>query len=131
LVPLWTGDGEPEAAVPALSKALGALPRPSTVILGMGEDGHIASLFPDAAALGAGLGAESPVLALHPGRAPHARLSLSLRALLDSRDLVLMIFGHAKRHVLERALGEGPVEALPVRAILRQSDVPVSVFWAP
>jgi 6-phosphogluconolactonase len=132
LVPLWTGDATPEAAAPVVAKALEAMPRPfSDVILGMGEDGHIASLFPGAAQLAEGLSTSASALAVHPPHAPHARLSLSLCALLASRDLVLMISGAAKRQILERALGEGPVEELPVRAILRQTAVPVSVFWAP
>lgn len=130
--PLWTGRSTPEAAVPRLCEAFEALPRPfSQVVLGMGEDGHIASLFPDAAQLAEGLSTEAPVLAVHPTRAPHARMSLSLHALLNSRDIVLMMSGPEKKAILERALGEGPVEELPVRAILRQSAVPVSVFWAP
>ena len=58
-------------------------------------------------------------------------MSLSLNRILLSRDIVLMISGAAKRQVLEEALGEGPVEELPVRAILRQSAVPVSIYWAP
>lgn len=132
LVPFWTGDATPEAAAPAVLEALEALPHPfSTVMLGMGEDGHIASLFPESAELAAGLSTEDAALAVHPTHAPHARLSLSRAALLNSRDIVLMITGEAKRQVLARALGEGPIEALPVRAILRQTDVPVSVFWAP
>lgn len=131
LVPLWTGDATPETALPGVSEALSALPHPfSQVILGMGEDGHIASLFPGAPELTQGLMTEAPVLAVHPPKAPHARLSLSRHALLDSRDIVLLISGAEKRRVLERALGEGPVEDMPVRAILRQTDVPVSVFWA-
>ena len=132
LVPLWTGDATPEAGAPAACAALDALPRPfSRILLGMGEDGHIASLFPGAAELAEGLSTEAWALAVRPPRAPHPRLSLSLRALLQSRDLVLVISGEAKRRVLERALEEGPVEELPVRAILRQAAVPVSVCWAP
>lgn len=132
MLPLWTGDATPEAAVPAVSKSLDALPHPfSEVILGMGDDGHIASLFPDAAELAEGLRTKASALAVHPLHAPHARLSLSLHALLNSRDLVLMISGADKRAILERALGDGPVEELPVRAILRQTGVPVSIFWAP
>jgi len=132
LVPLWTGDATPEVAETAVAAALTALPSPfSEVLLGMGEDGHIASLFPGSAELADGLSTKAPVLAVHPPQALHARLSLSLHALLNSRDVVLMISGPGKRAVLERALGEGPVEELPVRAILRQTAVPVSIFWAP
>jgi 6-phosphogluconolactonase len=132
MLPLWTGDATPEAAAPTVSAALAVLPHPfSQVILGMGEDGHVASLFPDATELAEGLRTEAQVLAVHPKHAPHPRMSLSLHALLQSRDIVLMISGEAKRHLLERALGEGSTEELPVRAILRQTSVPVSVFWAP
>ena len=132
MVPLYTGEATPETAVPAVSMALDQLTRPfSQVILGMGEDGHVASLFPGAAELSLGLSTEAPALAVRPPHAPHARLSLSLHALLQSRDIALMISGPVKRQILEQALGEGPVEALPVRAILRQTSVPVTVYWAP
>ena len=132
LVPLWTGDATPEAAVPVVSAALAALPSPfSEVLLGMGEDGHIASLFPGSVELADGLSTKAPALAVHPPQAPHARLSLSLHALLNSRDVVLMISGPEKRAILERALEDGPIEELPVRAILRQTAVSVSIFWAP
>lgn len=132
LVPLWSEADSPEAAAPAASAALAGLPHPfSHVILGMGEDGHIASLFPGAAELAEGLGTEAWALAVRPSQAPHPRLSLSLHALLQSRGLTLMISGQAKRQVLEQAMEAGPVETLPVRAILRQAAVPVSVFWAP
>lgn len=131
-VPLFTGAATPEAGAAAACAALDALPRPfSRILLGMGEDGHIASLFPGAAELAEGLATEAWALAVRPPHAPHPRLSLSLRALLQARDLVLVVSGEAKRRVLERALEEGPVEDLPVRAILRQSAVPVSVCWAP
>ena len=131
-VPFWTGDATPEAAAPALCATLGELPSPfSEVILGMGEDGHMASLFPGSAELAEGLSTPEPALAVRPTHAPHARMSLSLHQLLRSRDIVLMISGAAKRQILEEALGEGPEEDLPVRAILRQSAVPVSICWAP
>ena len=131
-LPFWTGDATPEAGAPALAARLLELPSPfSAMVLGMGEDGHMASLFPGSAELAAGLSTVEPVLAVNPTRAPHARMSLSLNRILQSRDIVLMISGAAKRQVLERALGEGPEEDLPVRAILRQSAVPVSIYWAP
>lgn len=132
MVPLWSASATPEAAAQALVPVLAALPRPfGQVVLGMGEDGHVASLFPDAPELQEGLRTAEPVLAVHPGAAPHPRLSLSLATLLQSRDLALLVSGEPKARLLERALGDGPVEELPVRAVLRQEAVPVSVFWAP
>lgn len=131
-VPLYTGDATPEAGAEALQPVFAALPRPfSQVVLGMGQDGHIASLFPDAPELEEGLKTPVGLLALHPPKAPHPRISLSLSSLLGSRDIAILVAGTAKGHILERALGYGPVEDLPVRALLRQAAVPVSVFWAP
>ena len=130
--PFWTGAATPEAAVPEVAVALEAFPRPfSLVVLGMGEDGHMASLFPGAETLAEGLATEASVIAVRPPDAPHARLSLTLRALLDSREILLLISGAEKRRILERALEAGSVETCPVRAILRQTEVPVTVFWAP
>lgn len=131
-VPLQVGGPSPEAAVPAVCASLEALPRPfSQVVLGMGEDGHMASLFPGSPDLALGLSTRSAALSVRPPGTGPARMSLSLAFLLGARDVVLMISGEGKRLVLERALGEGSAEDLPVRAILRQTAVPVSVFWAP
>lgn len=132
-LPFWTGAAAPEGAAAPVAGALSALPLPfGTVLLGMGLDGHFASLFPGAAALAEGLRTERLTVAVRPpARAPHPRLSLSLRALLQSREILLVLGGAAKRAVLERALGEGPEADLPIRAILRQTVVPVSVCWAP
>jgi 6-phosphogluconolactonase len=131
-VPFWTGTDTPEAAVPVVAAALAELPHPfSLVLLGMGEDGHMASLFPGAETLVEGLTSEASVVAVRPPQASHRRLSLSLHALLDSREILLMISGTEKRRILEKALDEGSVETCPIRAILRQTVVPVSVFWAP
>lgn len=131
-IPFWNGSAEPDGAIPAVTGNLASLPRPfSLVLLGMGEDGHIASLFPGASALAEGLSTRAEVLAVLPTEAAHPRLSLTLHTLLQARAVVVLITGETKRRVLERALADGPVEELPIRAILRQTAVPVSVCWAP
>jgi 6-phosphogluconolactonase len=100
------------------------------VMLGMGEDGHIASLIPGSPVMaqamdpaGAALTAESPE---GFGSPPVARITLTLAALLQSRAIFLLIAGEAKRQVIERAEAG---EDLPVRSILSQDGVPVRVFW--
>lgn len=107
------------------------------VMLGMGEDGHIASLIPGSPVMayamdahGAALTAESPQ---GFGSPPVARITLTLSALLQSRAIFLLIAGEAKRQVIEKAaaLGPGAGDDLPVRAILDQDRVPVRIFWAP
>lgn len=100
------------------------------VMLGMGEDGHIASLIPGSPVMahamdpaGQALTAESPQ---GFGSPPVARITLTLAALLRSRAIFLLIAGEAKRQVILNALGGAD---LPVRAILQQDGVPVRVFW--
>ncbi|MFA6284436.1 MAG: 6-phosphogluconolactonase [Desulfurivibrionaceae bacterium] len=113
---------------------LALVPRPFDVlILGMGNDGHTASLFPQASRLGEALALDSGLLCMGitPPVAPHERMTLTLPALLESRRIILHLVGLGKREVYERALGEGPVAEMPIRAVLRQATTPVTVFWAP
>jgi len=113
---------------------LALLPRPFDVlILGMGNDGHTASLFPQAARLGEALALDSGKLCLGitPPAAPHERMTLTLPALLQSRRIILHLVGPGKRAVYERALAGGPVAEMPIRAVLGQTIAPVTVFWAP
>lgn len=131
-VPLKNAAAEPEAGVAAAAAALNSIARPfDVVLLGMGDDAHTASLFPGAAELEAGLTTTAPCLAVRPSQAPHARLSLSLKSLLDSRGILVQIAGAGKRDVIERAVEPGPVESMPIRAILQQREVPFEIFWCP
>lgn len=112
---------------------LQSIPRPFTaVILGMGNDGHTASLFPGAAQLAQATDMHCGKLctALKPQTAPHERMSLTLPALLDAREIILHLNGPDKKAVLEKALAAGPPEAMPIRFILQQQEVPVVVYWA-
>ena len=127
-----TPDATPEEGREACEQALAAIPRPfDVVVLGMGGDGHTASLFPDAPELAAGLDLETPrtCLAVRPPAAPHPRMSLTLPAILDSRRLVLHLTGASKWQVYQRALNHGPAEKLPIRAVLGSGRV--EVWWAP
>ncbi len=124
----------PEAGADWATRALTRVPHPyDVVVLGMGEDGHTASLFPGSLALARGLDASAApgCLAVNALKAPHARISLNLRALLDARRIVLHIEGQAKWQVYQRARAPGSAAELPVRAVLHQKEVPVHVFWAP
>jgi len=113
---------------------LALLPRPfDALILGMGNDGHTASLFPQATRLGEALALDSGKLcmAITPPVAPHERMTLTLPALLHSRQIILHFVGAGKREVYEKAMASGPVEEMPIRAVLGQTTAPVTVFWAP
>ncbi|HMN14023.1 MAG TPA: 6-phosphogluconolactonase, partial [Bellilinea sp.] len=133
-VPLWNGAATPTEAIAERTTALAALPRPiDALVLGMGEDGHTASLFPGAAGLAAALDPNSTALlaAIDPPAAPHPRLSLTLAALLDSRRIHLPIGGAAKQAVYRRARASGNSAQWPIAAVLRQARVPVRVYLAP
>lgn len=100
-------------------------------LMGMGEDGHTASWFPDARGLDVALDAntERSVVAIH---APHAqgcaeRLTLTRNALKRARALVLVITGDAKRARLEQALA---AQDAPVAALFGADMPPIEVLWA-
>ncbi|MBU1375361.1 MAG: 6-phosphogluconolactonase [Alphaproteobacteria bacterium] len=121
LLPLWP---EPEAG------ALAALAPFDAVMLGMGEDGHIASLIPGDPGLEAAMTTADltrPVPA-GLGKPPVARITLTLSALLNARAIFLLIAGEAKRGVIQRALAG---EDLPVGRLISQSKAPIRILWTP
>ena len=124
-VGLVAGTGEGPAS---LQRRLAAVPRPFTaVVLGMGSDGHTASWFPGAANLAALLDPNgmAEVAATEPPKAPHRRITLTLSAVLNSREIILHLTGAVKKSVLEQA----SARAYPVATILSQDRTPVTVWW--
>lgn len=100
-------------------------------LLGMGEDGHFASLFPDAENLEEGVDVDGEQLCIPVTTAasPHPRVSLTLAALARSDAIVLLMFGDNKLEVYEQAKRKG--SKLPVAHLLKQKKAPVHVYWAP
>jgi len=99
-------------------------------LLGMGEDGHIASLFPDAVEIEEAIIGDKFYYQLKPDHLKQTRVSLSASALLNSSNIKLLIFGQRKKELLEYAMSPGDALDLPVRVILQQQQVPVTVYWA-
>lgn len=130
-IPLFNGAETPEAGRAALEARLSALPLSlAAAVLGMGEDGHTASFFPGGDKLATALNPAEGQL-VETMRAPGAgepRITLTLPVLVTADLLALHIEGERKREVLDQALAQGPVEAMPVRAVLRHDP---QIYWSP
>lgn len=115
------------AGLPAVTERLMKIPKPfDAVVVGMGEDGHVASLFPGHPSIDVD---DALCVATRAPVAPAERISLTPRAMLDSRRLFLLMGGARKRDVLQRALRPGPVTEYPVRMLLQQDKVPVEIYY--
>lgn len=131
-VPLYTGAATPEAAIADATSRLADLPRPfDAVVLGIGEDGHTASLFPGADNLAAALALKNgqQVAAIRAPGALQPRLTLTLPALLDARSLYVLFAGPSKRRAYELACGDGAVEEMPIRGVLRGAAAPIDTYY--
>ena len=101
------------------------------LILGMGEDGHTASLFPCSDQIDEGLAScTAPLLKVKPTTAPHDRISFSFAYLKPSKNVILHISGQAKKDVLNVALQNQDKKEMPIRAFLHDPEVNTQVFWA-
>ncbi len=132
LLPVFSMTTGIEARCDEIDQQIRVGPFPfACVLLGMGEDGHFASLFPDAKNLEQGLDVDGEQLCMPvtTDASPHPRVSLTLAALARSDAIVLLMFGDAKREVYEKAKGKG--SKLPVAHLLKQKKAPVHVYWAP
>lgn len=111
---------------------ISALPTFDVVILGMGDDGHTASLFPSADELNLGLDENAPaVLFVNPKTSAHQRVSLSKRRLLDSRVIFLHLKGQNKLAVLHQAMTQPDPMLMPISAFLNSPQADVQVMYAP
>jgi 6-phosphogluconolactonase len=109
---------------------------PDLVWLGMGADGHTASIFagPD---LEAALDAPKARRAVGvmpdplPPEAPVPRVTLTRAAILSARTLLITITGQQKRELLERAIADGHSSKLPIGRVLAEAEQPIDIHWCP
>ncbi|MBS0497664.1 MAG: 6-phosphogluconolactonase [Proteobacteria bacterium] len=124
-VGLKTAHDNPFDAIETLHQRLDLLPLPvSLTVLGLGEDGHIASLFP-------GMNPDSlsahHCVAVAPPIAPSLRMSLSLEMLASSEQIVLVVTGEKKRRLLDR-ISQKPDAGLPIVWLMQHTRLQVAFF---
>ncbi|WP_165782477.1 6-phosphogluconolactonase [Solilutibacter silvestris] len=130
-------DGAADGSLHVARSTLSNIGTFDAVLLGMGEDGHFASLFPGASNLQEGLALDARAAAILttpeplPPEAPFRRISLTLPRLLNARELHLCITGARKLDVLQQAAAQSSDLPWPVAALLRQTLVAVHVHWSP
>ncbi|WP_120950970.1 6-phosphogluconolactonase [Helicobacter sp. L8] len=111
-----------------LAKALESYKQPDLALLGMGLDGHTASLFSDAPEYEHALSTTQPLVLTTPQNAPHKRISMSLHALESCKETWLLISGEEKRRVFDEA-AKGINPKLPISFILHSKKVNCHVFY--
>ncbi len=108
---------------------------PDLVWLGVGGDGHTASIFagPD---LDAALNAPKVRRAVGvmpdplPPEAPVARVTLTREAILSSRTITIVLTGDDKRALLEQAIKDGPLSSVPVGRVLADAEQAIDIHWS-
>ncbi len=104
-------------------------------VLGVGADGHTASIFPgpdfDEAVNGPKERRAVGVMPADlPAEAPVARVTLTRQAIVASRALMLAVTGQAKRDVIERAIKDGPMSPYPIGRVLSDIELPIDIHWS-
>ncbi len=133
-LPLFDGSAFAAGTAAAAWQSLQSLVLPfDAVVLGMGEDGHFASLFPGNADLDAALDVASTpgCVAMRAPVEPAERISLNLAALLQTRRLFLFITGKLKRELVLAAAHGDRSSQWPVGALLANPKLAAEVYWAP
>ncbi len=138
IIPLKNKAATPASGQVECEKSLGEIESPfDFVLLGMGADGHFASLFPDCAQLteSLNLNQTKKCIAIDATGCPVAgafpkRMSLTLSAIVNSKKIILIITGKEKLEVLRCAMRENNPSDKPVAALLNQNRTPVDICWA-
>ena len=137
VVPIATEIADHKLAGNSADARLQDLPWPPDLTwLGMGHDGHTASIFAGADLQDA-LDAPKARRAVGvmpdpmPQDAPVARVTLTRASILLSRTVLITIAGEDKRKVLEQAIADGQSSKLPIGRVLAEAEQPIDIHWCP
>jgi 6-phosphogluconolactonase len=137
VVPIATEIPDHKLAGNSADARLQDLPWPPDLCwLGMGDDGHVASIFagPDMQDALDAPKARRAVGVLPdpmPSDAPVARVTLTRASILASRTILITITGQKKRELLEQAIADGQSSKLPIGRVLAEAEQPIDIHWAP
>lgn len=106
-----------------LEEGIGARQPFACCLVGMGEDGHFASLFPDSPELEEGLSSEGDVIQVSTPSSPYQRTSMTLETIKGSDEIILLVFGEKKREILNNP------EGFAINHLLQSALV--KTVWAP
>lgn len=136
VLPIATENADYRLAGNAADARLQDLPWPPDLVwLGMGEDGHTASIFPGPDLQGA-LEAPKARRAVGvlpeplPAEAPVPRVTLTRSAILSARTILITVTGQKKRDLLEQAIADGHSSKLPIGRVLAEAEQPIDIHWA-
>ena len=135
-VGLYNGAQSPAEGMGDLRAHLPKREKPIDVaIMGLGPDGHTASWFPHAKGLDEALTSDEEICAVTAIKSAVTgdriqRATMTLNAIRDARDVILMITGEEKRDAFFAARDDGPVDDMPVRALFKSTQN-LWVVWAP
>ena len=137
VVPIATEIADHKLAGNSADARLQDLPWPPDLTwLGMGSDGHTASIFAGADLQDA-LDAPKARRAVGvmpdpmPQDAPVARVTLTRASILSSRTVLITITGAEKRRILEQAIADGQSSKLPIGRVLAEAEQPIDIHWCP
>ena len=137
VIPIATVNPDYRMAGNAADARLQDLPWPPDLVwLGMGKDGHTASIFAgpdyqDALDAPKGRRAVGVMPDPLPPEAPVARVTLTRSSILSARTLLITITGQEKRDLLEQAIADGQSSKLPIGRVLAEAEQAIDIHWCP